>query len=321
MRVIGVADIGSNSTHLLVAATDGHQVEPVVDLSEPIELGSAIARRGEIGKGLSLRVAATLSDYRARARALGAEGLAVVATEPLRRAADRIEASRRIADQYDGSIAALTHEEEGLLAVLGLRHQHDRSSPLIVADVGGGSTEVVLLAPGRAHRGFGASIGCATLSDEVELSDPPRPKEWRELRVRAVSGLRQVSTLQASRVVLAGGTATNLLKLLPATLISREITPRDLAAAGEILAASRAARVAEVHALSLRRARLLPAGLAILEALLSHTEAEAAVVDRGGIREGLVLAVAHAGGNWRDALSQLVSGASGPAANHASVRR
>ena len=52
---------------------------------------------------------------------------------------------------------------------------------------------------------------------------------------------------------------------------------------------------------------MLPAGISILEALLKHTTASVALVDRGGIREGLVVALARSGPRWRAELVRLVS--------------
>jgi exopolyphosphatase/pppGpp-phosphohydrolase len=75
---------------------------------------------------------------------------------------------------------------------------------------------------------------------------------------------------------------------------------------GERLMALTAKEVAERFAISQRRARLLPAGIAIVEALLQRTTAHVVTVDRGGIREGLVIAVARASERWREALPTLV---------------
>jgi exopolyphosphatase/pppGpp-phosphohydrolase len=75
---------------------------------------------------------------------------------------------------------------------------------------------------------------------------------------------------------------------------------------GERLVGLTAKEVAERFAISQRRARLLPAGIAIVEALLQRTTAREVTVDRGGIREGLVVAVARAGDGWRQALPALV---------------
>jgi exopolyphosphatase/guanosine-5'-triphosphate,3'-diphosphate pyrophosphatase len=200
----------------------------------------------------------------------------------------------------------LTHEEEGLLTVLGLHHGHDHSVPQLVVDIGGGSTEAVELHPGELPRAIGVSIGSARLLARVSYQDPPRPREWQELRRHAQIALADLTVADVHRLILVGGTATRLLKLVPATLIRRTIEREDLAAMGERLVALTAKEVAERFAISQRRARLLPAGIAIVEALLQRTTAREVTVDRGGIREGLVVAVARAGDGWREALPALV---------------
>jgi exopolyphosphatase/pppGpp-phosphohydrolase len=140
----------------------------------------------------------------------------------------------------------------------------------------------------------------------VSYQDPPRPREWQELRRHAQIALADLTVADVHRLILVGGTATRLLKLVPATLISRTIEREDLAAMGERLVGLTAKEVAERFAISQRRARLLPAGIAIVEALLQRTTAREVTVDRGGIREGLVVAVARAGDGWREALPTLV---------------
>jgi exopolyphosphatase/pppGpp-phosphohydrolase len=108
-------------------------------------------------------------------------------------------------------------------------------------------------------------------------------------------------------MVLVGGTGTRLLKLVPKTLLSHKIEPEDLQLMGDRLSSHSAAEVSRTYALSERRVRLLPAGLAILEALLQQTEVVDLTVDRGGIREGVIISSALAGGGWRDSLSALVT--------------
>jgi len=84
-----VADIGSNSIHLLVAVTDGVHLSPLTDESIPSDLGRLVERHEEIGGKASAEVAAALQRFHDRALQLGAPSLSVVATEPLRRATDR----------------------------------------------------------------------------------------------------------------------------------------------------------------------------------------------------------------------------------------
>ncbi|MFM8628629.1 MAG: hypothetical protein ACKOC3_00735 [Candidatus Limnocylindrus sp.] len=305
-RIGAVADIGSNSIHLLVAVTDGVRLGALTDESIPSELGRLVERREEIGSKATSDVIDALDRFHARALRLGAHALTVVATEPLRRASDRASVIKEIRSRLGLDPIVLEHEEEGFLTVLGLIHPHDRSKPLLVGDIGGGSTEIVRLTPGRAPAALGFSIGSARLMTRVNYGDPPKLREWRALRDHAQTAFSHLPAGDAAQLVLVGGTATRLLKLVPETLLTQKVRPADLRLMGERLASLSAAEISSAYALSERRARLLPAGLSILEALLQQTGVTDLRVDRGGIREGVIIAEALGGSSWRSALGDLV---------------
>lgn len=305
-RIGAVADIGSNSIHLLVAVTDGRRLGSLTDESIPSELGRLVERREEIGGRATSGVIEALERFHSRALKLGARSLTVVATEPLRRAKDRSIVVKEIRGRLGLEPIVLEHEEEGLLTVLGLIHPHDRSTPIIVGDIGGGSTEIVRLTPGRSPVAQGFSIGSARLMARVNYADPPKLREWRALRDHAQTAFSALPSGDATQLVLVGGTATRLLKLVPETLLSHAVRPTDLRLMGERLASLSSAEISGAFAISERRARLLPAGLAILEALLQQTGVTDLRVDRGGIREGVIVAEALGGSEWRAALGELV---------------
>jgi len=306
-EIYAVADIGSNSTHLLVAVSDGIALETIADESIASEFGHLIERRGSIGSRAASDVGGVVARFRARAETLGAQHFAVVATEPLRRAEDRAAAAKTITTAGGAGLAVLSHEEEGFLTVLGLLHGYDPSKSLLVADVGGGSTEVVELQPGQPPRATGVSIGTARLMARVSYQDPPRPREWQDLRRQAQIALADVPRGVSPRIILVGGTATRILKLAPTTMLDRTIERQDLANMGELLAHHTAKEISERNGISQRRARLLPAGIAIIEALLQQTAASEVRVDDGGIREGVIIALARRGPGWRGKLVELLA--------------
>jgi exopolyphosphatase/pppGpp-phosphohydrolase len=75
-----------------------------------------------------------------------------------------------------------------------------------------------------------------------------------------------------------------------------------------VLATETAEEAAAHHGTSVKRARMLPAGAAILEALLERYDLDELIVSDAGVREGAILAVAHAGAAWRDQLPWLAHG-------------
>jgi exopolyphosphatase/pppGpp-phosphohydrolase len=108
--------------------------------------------------------------------------------------------------------------------------------------------------------------------------------------------------------VAVGGTASNLVKVLPAASIDRTLTRERIDEVEAILGSEPAAAAAERHLLNPVRARILPAGGAIMVAILDRYGADRIRVSDAGVREGAVLAVAHAGAAWRDQLAVLAHG-------------
>lgn len=302
-----MVDVGSTSVHLLVAAISGHTVEPLADESTFLGLGAASAS-GSLGPDLRAELVSVLVGYAERARATGATGTTFVGTEPLRRASDATSAALEVERATGLPLHVLSHEEEGLLTLLGVTSGHPVTVDLLVVDVGGGSSEFVVAGPDRAPSATGLRLGAATLTSEIVRGDPPAAAEMEAMRAFARSAVAPAPDAAPREIVAVGGTASNLLKILPAAARDRMLSRRRLGRAIAVLMAEPAAVAATRHAVNPTRARILPAGAAILEAVLSRYGAQRLLVSDAGIREGLALATAHAGRGWRGQLVELARG-------------
>ena len=128
------------------------------------------------------------------------------------------------------------------------------------------------------------------------------------MRQAAKAAIAAAPAAKPSEIIAVGGTASNLLKLLPATAIDRFLTRRRITVALAMLTVQRSAEAAERHRLRPQRARVLPAGALIVDAILERYGTDRLRVADEGVREGVVLAAATAGPEWRDRLSTLVAG-------------
>jgi exopolyphosphatase/guanosine-5'-triphosphate,3'-diphosphate pyrophosphatase len=286
----------------------GHSVEPLVDESVFLGLGAIADERGYFGESNRAELAAALSHYASRAREQGAIRISFVGTEPLRRAAD----AHRVVDTAfrDARVPlhVITHEEEALLTLLGVTAGEPLTDELVVVDVGGGSSEFIVDAPPRAPVAAGIAVGSARLTAHCVAHDPPTREETEAMRRVAAAVVADAPDARPSEVVIVGGTATNLVRLVPAAMRDRTLTRRRIDRAVAALAAGPAAGVAAQHRLRVERARVLPAGAAVVGAILERYGVKRARVSDRGIREGLAIALAHAGRDWRDRLPGLVHG-------------
>jgi exopolyphosphatase/guanosine-5'-triphosphate,3'-diphosphate pyrophosphatase len=306
---IGAAvDLGSNSVHLLVAVVAGHRLEPVVDESVFLGLGSAVAGRGHLGRAARDALTEALVRYAETARGHGARRVTFLGTEPIRRAADAAAIVHEVVAATGVPLHVMSHEEEAYLTLIGVTEGLPVTQPTLVVDVGGGSTEFCIVDAVTPAHAAGIQLGSARLTDRFVAHDPPTRDEVAAMRAAAVGAMRDAPRASHAEVVAVGGTASNLLKVLPSRSLDRTLTRDDLAEALAVLAVEPAAAASERHLVNPTRARILPAGAAILDAILDHYGAERIRVSEAGLREGTILAVEHAGDAWRDRLAALAQG-------------
>ncbi|MEX2011130.1 MAG: hypothetical protein WEF51_02710 [Chloroflexota bacterium] len=306
--IAAAADVGSTSVHLLVASVDDWRLDTLADESAFLGLGEAIDAQSHFGPTVIEKLAGTIAAYAERAVALGATRVAFVGTDPLRRAADAATAVHAAAQRSGAAVHVLTQHEEALLTLLGVTAGRRVKRPMLVVDIGGGSTEFVIATPDAPLSIGGFPLGATRLTGQIVRHDPPTRAEIDDLKQAARDVLAGAPDEEPGDLVLVGGTATNLLRLMPPSSPAGQLTLRRLAGALDLLARTTAADVAAERAIRPERARLLPAGAAIVAALLERYGATGARVSEAGVREGTVLALARAGVGWRDALPGLAGG-------------
>jgi exopolyphosphatase/guanosine-5'-triphosphate,3'-diphosphate pyrophosphatase len=306
---IGAAvDIGSTSVHLLVAELDGAELTPVADLSEFLGLGPIVDADGRLGAATRDLLRDTLVSYVEGARRLGAGQVTIVATEPLRRAGDAARAVMDIERATGVPVNVLTHEEEAFLTLIGATAAQPITVETLIVDIGGGSSEFCdVPAAGTAHAS-GVRLGAGRLTDKHVAHDPPTRDELTAMAHAAELALQGAPVAAPQELVLVGGTASNLLKVAPTTGDDRVIDAARLGLAIDTVLSRSSDDLVTQFAVRARRARILPAGAMIVEAIMRRYGLDAARVADGGIREGAVRIGLHAGPAWRDRLQVLAHG-------------
>ncbi len=145
MTRVAAVDVGTNSVRLLVADPGGDVALREVERHMRItRLGRGVDATGHLDDGALERTLATIEEYAARARQLGAQRLRVTATSAVRDASDRDRFFDGVRDRAGVEAEVLSGEEEGATAFLGATATVDAEWPVVVMDIGGGSTELIL---------------------------------------------------------------------------------------------------------------------------------------------------------------------------------
>ena len=292
----------------MAAVVTGHRLQPLVDESVFLGLGTAVDERGYLGRARRGELTAALVRYADTAARLGATGITFLGTEPIRRAADAAAVVQEVFAAAGAPVHVLSHAEEAYLTIIGVTEGMPVTHETLVIDVGGGSSEFCIVDATHRPRATGLQLGSARLTDRFVKHDPATNAEVAAMRSAAREVIAGAPAAHPTEIVAVGGTASNLLKVLPAAMLDRTLTRERIAEVLAILAAEPAAVASERHLINPIRARILPAGAAIVDAILEMYGADRLRVSEAGVREGAILAVDHAGPAWRDSLVDLAHG-------------
>lgn len=180
-----VIDIGTNSVKLLVADVSAAAVEPVWEGSEQTRLGRGFYDDHRLRPEAIADTAKAVAQFANTARAQGASHLRVIATSAARDAvnADELLAAVRAASGV--AVEVISGEQEADWAFQGvLTDDSLGDQPVLLLDVGGGSTEFILGHAGHALFRDSFKLGTVRLLEATRLADPPAPAELAALRTQ-----------------------------------------------------------------------------------------------------------------------------------------
>jgi exopolyphosphatase/guanosine-5'-triphosphate,3'-diphosphate pyrophosphatase len=279
-------DIGSNTTRLLVAEPGEGVLREAMAQRAFTRLGKGLRRDERIASEKVEEVAEVVATQVRLARELGADRLRAVATAAIRRAGNGAELCAAVRARAGVEVEILDGDEEARLAFVGATKTlgHPVEGDVVVADVGGGSSELALgSVAGGVRWSASFRIGSGYLADAYLRSDPPSIDELEAVRQHAAGAFEGVNVGPPSLAVAVGGSATSLRRLVGARL-EHETLERGV----RVLATMPVAEVARRFELEPERVRLLPAGILILEAI-SDRLGRPLQIGRGGLREGVIL--------------------------------
>jgi exopolyphosphatase/guanosine-5'-triphosphate,3'-diphosphate pyrophosphatase len=303
---VAAIDIGTNTTRLIVAEVSGSSLEELERRTVITRLGEGVDESGVLSAEGIERVHATLSEYHEIAERLGAAPALVVATSAVRDASNGGEFLSELERRFGFRARLLSGSEEALLAFRGATIGRSLMRSVLVVDIGGGSTELVLGDAGGPSFHVSLDIGAVRLTERYLHTDPPTPAELdhcatavRELVIdRIPAGVLHAPTSAIGNA----GTITTIAALdqsLPAYdrdrvhgyLVSRRAVHEQLAR----LAALPVAERRQVPALEPDRAPVIVAGAIVCSELLDAfalDEIEASELD---ILDGAALLAAELG--------------------------
>lgn len=293
-EVIAAIDLGSNSFHMKVARFEAGQLVVVDRLREMVRLAAGLDKAGNIDKAVQARALECLARFGQRIREMHAGTVRAVATNTFRKARKAGEFKRRAEKVLGHTIEVVSGREEARLVYSGVAHSSpQRGERLLVLDIGGGSTELIIGEGFSPRELFSLQMGCVSITRRFFADGRLTSKRMKKARIAARVELEPVvGALRASswqEAIGASGTVRAAADVIAAlgkhgpgmTLAGLEHLCEQIVNAGEIGKLS-------LPGLDPERAPVFPGGAIILETVFRELNIDTMRVSDGALREGIL---------------------------------
>jgi exopolyphosphatase/guanosine-5'-triphosphate,3'-diphosphate pyrophosphatase len=304
----GALDLGTNNCRLLIARPAESGFVVIDAFSRVVRLGEGLATSGRISEAAIERALAALAVCSEKLKRRRVTLARSVATEACRRAVNGRHFVERVRNETGIVLDIISPEEEARLAMLGChRLLEPGDGPALIFDIGGGSTELVLIDTDgdtpRIKCWWSAPWGVVSLteSESRDLTDPgERLAAYGRMRERVRHAFRRFAELLPKnkhdiRLMGTSGTVTTLASVhlaLPSydrrQVDGLMMPSKSMRGVSEMLSRMSFEERAQLPCIGPERADLVVAGCAILEAIMDIWPAPTLGIADRGIREGIL---------------------------------
>ena len=306
-RRIAAIDIGTNSTHLLVASVDTtlRTFSIVQAEKSTTRLGERDPESGELTAEAMQRGVETLRRFRDLAASHAVEQVVTAATSAVREAPNGRDFLQRIQDALGLEVDLVSGPEEARLIYLGvLSGMSFGDRPHLLLDIGGGSTELIL-ADGRDARALTSTrVGAVRLQRDFVKDDPIPPQRRAFLQAFIQGSLepavdkvhRRIKPGEIPVLVATSGTALAIGALAaseddrpPLKLHGYRVSRQRLDRVVEKLVAMTPEQRRDLSPINDRRAEIIVPGALILQTIMQMLGVDELALSERALREGLIV--------------------------------
>ena len=298
---LAAIDIGTNSIRSIVVEVDPQGNFRVLDDEKAmVRLGEGLTETGFISDQARVRAIEALQRMTKISLGLGAEIAAVVATSAVRKALNRNQFLDNVKNETGLEINVISGSEEADLASLSVHHNFAMDQRrYAMADIGGGSVEIVVATGRHAETVISLELGAVFLTEKFLKSDPLEPSELNLLRKYIRKKLKKAGIgegLPVTCLIGSGGTMTNIGSMVMAmrgeqyeSVHRYEVLHSEIIHLLSMLCRKKHKERLQIPGLNPERADIILAGMILTDELMRRSRTNLLRINAQGIREGLIL--------------------------------
>ena len=320
---LSAIDIGTNSIRCIIVETDLQGNFRVLDDEKAmVRLGEGLTETGCISTAAKDRAIDALHRMAKISAGLNADVAAVVATSAVRKALNRNEFLKQVKVATGLEIKVISGEEEADLATLSVHHNFAMEQQRYgMADIGGGSVEIVIATGHHAETVISLDLGAVFLTEKFLHTDPTNSSDLKKLRKHIRKTLKKTgigNSLSVSCLIGSGGTMTNIGSMIMAmrgeqyeTIHRYEVLHSEIIHLLAMLSRKTHKERLNIPGLNPERADIILAGIILTDELMRLIHTNQLRINAQGIREGLILqslqkrgllSKMHQSRDWRDSV-------------------
>ncbi|AIQ96644.1 Ppx/GppA phosphatase family protein [Prochlorococcus sp. MIT 0801] len=304
---VATIDIGTNSTHLLIAKLERKLNTFSIELAEKstTRLGERDPQTGELTSLAMNRAFSTLTRFKDLSESYKVESLIIAATSAVREAPNGKKFISEIKKKIGLDVELISGAEEARLIYLGvLSGMQFENKPHLVLDIGGGSTELILADSAEARALTSTKIGAVRLQREFIKKDPISSQTELFLRSFIRGSMESAIDKVSKRIevgetpvlVATSGTAMAIGALLAnkenhiqSKLQGYKIQKNNLDVIISQLIKMTPSERSQLSSLSERRSEIIVPGALILQTIMTMVNVNEIILSERALREGLVV--------------------------------
>lgn len=298
-HIYAAIDVGTNSVKIIIVNLSSNSANLLYEQTIISRLGEGMTKSEPLLQETAMkRTLDSLRELVAAARSYGAVRIVSVGTAALREAQNRDQFLKMVNEILNVNIEVVSGDEEARLSYLAVRRDPlwRDAYPLLVVDIGGGSTEVIRggIKADKPDSRISVPLGAVRLTEKYFTLDPTTSEQLEEAEHAIHSAFASLPAGGDGVLVGVGGTISNLAAMdsngdydperLHGHILTRETIKHQI----QILKNSTISERKKIAGLDPKRADIILGGALLLKHTLMHLGAASVASSMRGLRWGLL---------------------------------